>query len=188
MLHAGLDPSRRRLDVCLVDDVGEVVAQTAAATPASPARRPFRWLGAPLDRRSGRLPPAARTRHGRVALSRLGAPGLTARRVRASARLTDFRSVSVTSFATTTSTRCRRARSPNAAVSRRPRSATPTAARCATSAATTTCSVSWKPSARSVTSTAASPSSARSSRQHERTRGGGSNDHSVVGAGRSSAA
>jgi hypothetical protein len=29
MLHAGLDLSRRRLDVCLVDDVGEVVAQTA---------------------------------------------------------------------------------------------------------------------------------------------------------------
>ena len=30
MLHAGLDLSRRRLDVCLVDDVGQVVAHTAA--------------------------------------------------------------------------------------------------------------------------------------------------------------
>jgi hypothetical protein len=31
MLHAGLDLSRRRLDVCLVDDAGELVAQLAAA-------------------------------------------------------------------------------------------------------------------------------------------------------------
>ncbi len=31
MLHAGLDLSRRRLDVCLVDDAGELVAQTTAA-------------------------------------------------------------------------------------------------------------------------------------------------------------
>jgi transposase len=30
MLHAGLDLSRRRLDVCLVDDAGEVVGHTAA--------------------------------------------------------------------------------------------------------------------------------------------------------------
>ena len=31
MLHAGLDLSRRRLDVCVVDDAGEVVERTAAA-------------------------------------------------------------------------------------------------------------------------------------------------------------
>ena len=30
MLHAGLDLSRRRLDVCLLDEHGELVAQTAA--------------------------------------------------------------------------------------------------------------------------------------------------------------
>jgi transposase len=30
MLHAGLDLSRRRLDVCLVDDAGELVEHTAA--------------------------------------------------------------------------------------------------------------------------------------------------------------
>jgi transposase len=34
MLHAGLDLSRRRLDVCLLDDVGVLVAQTAAAPDA----------------------------------------------------------------------------------------------------------------------------------------------------------
>src|SRR4051794_38858901 len=34
MLHAGLDLSRRRLDVCLLDDAGEIVAQTAAAPDA----------------------------------------------------------------------------------------------------------------------------------------------------------
>jgi transposase len=30
MLHAGLDLSRRRVDVCLLSDHGELVAQTAA--------------------------------------------------------------------------------------------------------------------------------------------------------------
>src|SRR3954464_8571868 len=34
MLHAGLDLSRRRVDVCLVDDVGQVVAHTAAPPDA----------------------------------------------------------------------------------------------------------------------------------------------------------
>jgi hypothetical protein len=34
MLHAGLDLSRRRLDVCLVDDAGELVARLAAAPDA----------------------------------------------------------------------------------------------------------------------------------------------------------
>jgi hypothetical protein len=30
MLHAGLDPSRRRLDVCLLDASGQAIEQTAA--------------------------------------------------------------------------------------------------------------------------------------------------------------
>ena len=38
MLHVGLDLSRARLDVCLVDDAGEVVAQTAAPPDADGLR------------------------------------------------------------------------------------------------------------------------------------------------------
>jgi transposase len=38
MLHAGLDLSRRRLDVCLVDDAGELVARIAAAPDADGLR------------------------------------------------------------------------------------------------------------------------------------------------------
>jgi transposase len=38
MLHAGLDLSRRRLDVCLIDDVGEVVEHTAAPPDADGLR------------------------------------------------------------------------------------------------------------------------------------------------------
>ena len=38
MLHAGLDLSRRRLDVCLLGDAGELVAQTAAAPDADGLR------------------------------------------------------------------------------------------------------------------------------------------------------
>jgi transposase len=38
MLHAGLDLSRRRLDVCLVDEAGELVAQMAAAPDADGLR------------------------------------------------------------------------------------------------------------------------------------------------------
>ena len=38
MLHAGFDLSRRRLDVCLVDDAGELVAQIAAAPDADGLR------------------------------------------------------------------------------------------------------------------------------------------------------
>ena len=34
MLHAGLDLSRRWLDVCLVDDAGELVEHTAAPPDA----------------------------------------------------------------------------------------------------------------------------------------------------------
>src|SRR4051812_29456717 len=34
MLDAGLDLSRRRLDVCLLDEVGELVVQTAAPPDA----------------------------------------------------------------------------------------------------------------------------------------------------------
>src|SRR4051794_24616908 len=39
MLHAGLDLSRRRLDVCLVNEAGELVEQTAAAPDADGLRR-----------------------------------------------------------------------------------------------------------------------------------------------------
>ena len=38
MLHVGLDLSRRRLDVCLVDDVGELVEHTAAPPDADGLR------------------------------------------------------------------------------------------------------------------------------------------------------
>jgi hypothetical protein len=38
MLHAGLDLSRRRLEVCLLGDRGELVAQTAAAPDADGLR------------------------------------------------------------------------------------------------------------------------------------------------------
>ncbi len=46
MLHAGLDLSRRRLDVCLVDDAGELVAQTAAAPDADGLRHLVMRVGA----------------------------------------------------------------------------------------------------------------------------------------------
>jgi hypothetical protein len=46
MLHAGLDLSRRRLDVCLVDDAGEVVARTAAAPDADGLRHLAMRVGA----------------------------------------------------------------------------------------------------------------------------------------------
>jgi hypothetical protein len=38
MLHAGLDLSRRRLDVCLLDEHGELVAETAAPPDADGLR------------------------------------------------------------------------------------------------------------------------------------------------------
>ena len=38
MLHAGLDLSRRRLDVCLLDERGELVAETAAPPDADGLR------------------------------------------------------------------------------------------------------------------------------------------------------
>ena len=38
MVHAGLDLSRRRLDVCLIDDAGEVVEHSAAAPDADGLR------------------------------------------------------------------------------------------------------------------------------------------------------
>src|SRR5215208_1445166 len=38
MLHAGLDMSRRRLYVCLLDEAGELVAQTAAPPDADGLR------------------------------------------------------------------------------------------------------------------------------------------------------
>jgi hypothetical protein len=38
MLHAGLDLSRRRLDVCLLDQHGELVAETAVPADADGLR------------------------------------------------------------------------------------------------------------------------------------------------------
>ena len=46
MLHAGLDLSRRRLDVCLVDDAGELVAQLAAAPDTDGLRHVARRVAA----------------------------------------------------------------------------------------------------------------------------------------------
>ena len=46
MLHAGLDLSRRRLDVCLVDDAGELVAQLAAAPDTDGLRHLARRVAA----------------------------------------------------------------------------------------------------------------------------------------------
>ena len=46
MLHAGLDLSRRRLDVCLLNDVGEVAAQTVAAPDADGLRHLVMRVGA----------------------------------------------------------------------------------------------------------------------------------------------
>ena len=46
MLHAGLDLSRRRLDVCLLNDAGEVAAQTAAAPDADGLRHLVMRVGA----------------------------------------------------------------------------------------------------------------------------------------------
>jgi hypothetical protein len=40
MLHAGLDLSRRRLDVCLVDDRGELVGESAVPPDADGLRGP----------------------------------------------------------------------------------------------------------------------------------------------------
>ena len=44
MLHAGLDLSRRRLDVCLVDDAGEMVEHSAAPPDADGLRQLVRRL------------------------------------------------------------------------------------------------------------------------------------------------
>ena len=38
MLHVGLDLSRRRIDVCLLDERGELVAETAAPADADGLR------------------------------------------------------------------------------------------------------------------------------------------------------
>jgi predicted NBD/HSP70 family sugar kinase len=46
MLHAGLDLSRRRLEVCLVNDAGELVAQLAAAPDTNGLRHVARRVAA----------------------------------------------------------------------------------------------------------------------------------------------
>jgi ketosteroid isomerase-like protein len=45
MLHAGLDLSRKRIDVCLLSDEGEVVSEFAAPTPATRPCQRARSLG-----------------------------------------------------------------------------------------------------------------------------------------------
>ncbi len=50
MLHAGLDLSRRRLDVCLLNDAGEVLAQTAASPDADGLRHLVGCVKAPRVR------------------------------------------------------------------------------------------------------------------------------------------
>ena len=45
MLHAGLDLSRHRLDVCLLDEHGELVAETAAPPDAGGLRGLARRVG-----------------------------------------------------------------------------------------------------------------------------------------------
>ena len=50
MLHAGLDLSRRRLDVCLLTDAGEVAAQTVAAPDADGLRHLVARVNAPRVR------------------------------------------------------------------------------------------------------------------------------------------
>ena len=50
MLHAGLDLSRRRLDVCLLNDAGEVLAQTAASPDADGLRHLVGRVKAPRVR------------------------------------------------------------------------------------------------------------------------------------------
>jgi transposase len=44
VLHAGLDLSRRRLDICLLDQCGRLVAETAAPPDADGLRRLARRL------------------------------------------------------------------------------------------------------------------------------------------------
>ena len=60
MLHAGLDLSRRRLGVCLVDDAGELVAQLAAAPDTMATRT--RWSPPACCTTSWRTRQPARTR------------------------------------------------------------------------------------------------------------------------------
>ena len=51
MLHVGLDLSRRRLDICVLDEHGELVAETAAPADAD-GLRGWRsaWRGAGCGR------------------------------------------------------------------------------------------------------------------------------------------
>jgi transposase len=50
MLHAGLDLSRRRLDICLLDEHGGLVAETAAPPDADGLRGPSGWRGSGCGR------------------------------------------------------------------------------------------------------------------------------------------
>jgi transposase len=71
MLHAGLDLSRRRLDVCLIDDDGEVVAQLAAPPDAEGLRRLVERVG-PQGRIRGVIESMTGARFVRDTLEELG--------------------------------------------------------------------------------------------------------------------
>jgi transposase len=71
MLHAGLDLSRKRLDVCLVGDDGEVVAQLAAPPDADGLRRLVERVG-PQGRIRGVIESMTGARFVRDTLEELG--------------------------------------------------------------------------------------------------------------------
>jgi transposase len=71
MLHAGLDLSRRRLDVCLIDDDGEGVAQLAASPDAEGLRRLVERVG-PQGRVRGVIESMTGARFVRDTLEELG--------------------------------------------------------------------------------------------------------------------
>src|ERR671910_1212666 len=71
MLHAGLDLSRRRLDVCLIDDDGEAVGRLAAAPDADGLRQLVERVG-PRGRVRGVIESMTGARFVRDTLEELG--------------------------------------------------------------------------------------------------------------------
>src|SRR3712207_9345610 len=71
MLHAGLDLSRRRLDVCLIGDDGEVVGRLAAPPDADGLRRLVERVG-PQGRVRGVIESMTGARFVRDTLEALG--------------------------------------------------------------------------------------------------------------------
>jgi hypothetical protein len=71
MLHAGLDLSRRRLDVCLIGDAGDVVERLAAAPDADGLRHLVERVG-PQGRVRGVIESMTGARFVRDTLEELG--------------------------------------------------------------------------------------------------------------------